>query len=410
MFNQILTAFQGFFSRSFWFGSFLPVALAAALHLVIAANAFPALVPLKTWLEAGLSDTATMFTIVVAALVVLAYALTPFIPLIRGILDGHLLPDWLHDRLRTNRIPQWRTANVKLEAAKGDYGAFALMSRTEIPKFWAAEETGCALGNAGDKPSIDRAVQAIKDMQDEMHLTRLPYQETARTAGAALIHALTNNASKLRPGHADGTNARALAQAKSTLISLIDEAMTESAYRIARVASRYHRIDLLPTRVGDARRFAERYSEDTYQVEFNYVWPRIQMLLKDDDAFSQRLSDAQSQVNFSALAFALTLTVPLVWLPVLLFAANAPWLFLAIGLLSPLIAFFLYELIVQSQSVFGEIVRVAVDKHRLPVLTRLMRQPLPATLAAERILWDGLRQASEPGNRVDLTLTHEKEQ
>ncbi|WP_027154888.1 hypothetical protein [Mesorhizobium sp. WSM2561] len=410
MFNQILTAFQGFFSRSFWFGSFLPVAVAAAFHLVIAANPFPALVPLRTWLDAGLSDTATMFTIVIAALVVLAYALTPFIPLIRGILDGHLLPDWLHDHLRKRRIPQWRTANEKLEAATSDYGLFTLISTVEIPKFWAAELTGDALGNARDQPTIATALETIENMQNEMRLTRLPKQETARIAAAALIDALTKNASNLPPVHPDRANASALARAKSTLISLIDEAMAESAYRIARVASRYHRIDLLPTRVGDARRFAERYSDDTYQVEFNYLWPRIQMLLKDDDAFSVRLSDAQSQVNFSVLALALALTVPLVWLPILLYTSNTPWLFLAIGFLSPPTAFFLYELIVQSQSVFGEIVRVAVDKYRLPVLTEIMRQPLPATLAAERILWERLKRAGEPGNQVDYTLTHEMKQ
>jgi hypothetical protein len=163
--------------------------------------------------------------------------------------------------------------------------------------------------------------------------------------------------------------------------------------------------------VGDARRLAERYSEDTYRVDFDYVWTRIQMLLPNDDSgFPQRLSDAQSQVSFSVLALMLALTVPLAWLPILFVTANTPWLFLTIGILSPLVLLFFYYLVVQSQSVFGEVVRVAIDKYRLQVLTEIMRQPLPATLAAERILWKGLKQASEPGNQFDLAFTHKKEQ
>jgi hypothetical protein len=163
----------------------------------------------------------------------------------------------------------------------------------------------------------------------------------------------------------------------------------------------------LPTRVGDARLLAERYSEDTYRVDFNYLWPRIQLLLpKADEGFFQRLQDAQSQVEFSVLALVLALTVPFVWLPVLLFISTTPWLFLVIGLLSPFALLFFYELVVQSQSVFGEVVRVAIDKYRLSVLTEVMRQPMPATLAAERALWARLRQASEPGNEADLSYMH----
>ena len=40
-FAQILGTIQGFFSRGFWFGSFLPVALAGTLHLFLANRIFP---------------------------------------------------------------------------------------------------------------------------------------------------------------------------------------------------------------------------------------------------------------------------------------------------------------------------------------------------------------------------------
>jgi hypothetical protein len=38
--TAILDTFKGFFSRTFWFGAFLPVAIAAGLHLAIASVVF----------------------------------------------------------------------------------------------------------------------------------------------------------------------------------------------------------------------------------------------------------------------------------------------------------------------------------------------------------------------------------
>ena len=212
------------------------------------------------------------------------------------------------------------------------------------------------------------------------------------------------------------SNSKLLAEGRKHLVTLIADARNEADYHRGVIASTHRidllptRLDLLPTRVGDARRITERYSEDTYQVDFDYVWTRIQMLLpKEDTEFLKRVGDAQSQVSFSVLALSLMLTVPPVWLPILLVTATTPWLFLAIGFLSPALVLFLYELVVQSQSVFGEVVRAAIDKYRIQVLTEVMRQPLPATLAAERLLWRGLSLASVPANAANLNLTHKKE-
>ena len=403
MFNQILTAFQGFFSRSFWFGSFLPVAIVAAMHIVIAGIALPAQVPLQEWLEATVSDKAASSTVVLAGLVVLAYVLVPVTPLVRGVLDGRLLPDWLHDRLQARRLKERLKASADAKAARLLFAEFRRFRQEEIRKIWDAQDKGNALPNCTDQPAIATAETEVGKVQTEM-LSGLPKLATVKGAFDALVHALELNPSK----RSDDAASKKLADARSLFIELITEAHKDAEYRSKRMAS-YDRMDR-PSRSGDARRLAERYSEDTYRVEFDYVWTRIQMLLpKEDDGFRQRLIDTESQVNFSVLALALAFTVPLFWLPFLLFTASSPWLFLAIGLLSPLVLRFFYELVVQSQTVFGQVVRVAIDKYRLQVLTEIMRQPLPATLTAERTLWTRLQQASEPGNQFDLTFAHRKE-
>lgn len=412
MFNQVLTKFQGFFSRSFWFGSFLPVAITAAFHLAVIEIVFPDLVPLSSWLKAGLGDKATELTLFIAALVVLAYVLTPFTPLFRGILDGRLLPDWLHDSLRASRYLSWREAKQKMSAAADDRGFFLRMYRVRVKEIWASQRA--PTGNGGPnahvieraKAAINQAKTAIDTALNSARSTGLP----DRSATEAAVSALIDAQGSCGPGTPEEKR-KELAQAQSLLIELLSEAESEAEYRLSRMTPTFRRVDLVPTRVGEARRLVERYSKDTYGVEFDFVWPRIQMLLpNDDDGFTQRLQDAQAQLNFSVLTLALAVTVPLVWLPMLLIKSTSPtsaWMFLAVGLLSPLILLFLYELVVQSQSVFGEVVRAAIDKYRLQVLTEIAHQPLPATLSAERALWMGLRMASEPGNEFDLAIVHE---
>jgi hypothetical protein len=411
MFNQIVNAFQGFFSRSFWFASFLPVAVIAALHIAIAELAFPGLIPVRDWLAAGLGDKATGLTVLVAALVVLAYALAPLTPLVRDMLDGRALPYWLHNLLRAARVADWQRAKNAMAAAMSAFNQFDLMYRQQPPKLADAAKKGNALGRVSDVQAIRSASAAIRTLQIQMQSSRIPDVAIAKEATAKLIDALERNASNL----ADD-DSKSLTAAKELFIALIADARMEADYHRGMISSTHRidllptRLDLLPTRVGDARRITERYSEDTYQVDFDYIWTRIQTVLpavpKDDTGFLQRLSDAQSQVSFSVLALLLTFTVPVVWLPILLFTDTTPWLFLTIGVLSPALVLFLYELVVQSQSVFGEVVRAAIDKYRLDVLTDMMRQPLPTTLAAERALWRGLALASAPRSEINASLVH----
>jgi hypothetical protein len=407
MFNDILTAFRGFFSRAFWFGSFLPVAVIAALHLAITAVAFPGPAPTREWLVADLGNQLTGLTVVAFGLIVLAYALSPFTPLVRGFLDGRLMPDWLHDALRRGRVPEWRDGTARMREALAEYEAFHRMNRAGVERLREEAAKGDARKAATDVAAISSAEAAVGDLQREMWVTRIPRRSAAQDAIDLLAVVLATNATNLRPGHSDEPASRRLGEARSLLISLIREARAEATYRFSRMAARYNRIDILATRVGDARRLAERYSGDAYHVEFDYLWSRIQLHLPTDDSgFPQRLSDAQSQVNFAVLAVVLTLTIPVVWLPVLLATATTPWLFLAIGALSPAALFFFYEQLVQSQFVFGEVVRVAIDRYRLEVLTDTMRQPLPQTLAAERALWERLKLAGEPGNAADFSYAH----
>ena len=52
-FSGLFDLFKGLFSRAFWFGTFLPLAIFAALNLMIAAVVFPGAVRREDWTKIG---------------------------------------------------------------------------------------------------------------------------------------------------------------------------------------------------------------------------------------------------------------------------------------------------------------------------------------------------------------------
>lgn len=406
MFDSMLTAFQAFFSRAFWFGCFLPVALGAVLHAVILSLAIPGVLPVDRIGKP--TETTMFFALTVGALVVLAYAIAPLTPALRAILDGWFLPDWLHDLLRAPRVRRCREMRQRAEQARTVHNAFNQIRNQEWPrKVWAAGEVGEGLCKADAIKKIEKAEAAICQLSAEMKRV-LPEPAQFQSALDMLCEALKVNSAKLSADHHDFANSERLALARSRLRTMIDQALDEAYYALARAEFKRSRSGILPTRVGDAREAVERYSLDAYRVDFDFVWPRIQMLLQKPvegaNDYYERLNDAQSQISFAVLSLALTATVPIIWLPVLALMSTKLWLFLLIGALSPIVIMLLYELVVQSQRAFGDVVKVAIDKYRQQVLTDILRQPAPRTLAAERHLWRQLKAATDPGNEFDLVF------
>ena len=61
-----------------------------------------------------------------------------------------------------------------------------------------------------------------------------------------------------------------------------------------------------------------------------------------------------------------------------------------------------YELVVQTQRAYGEVIKGMVDCNRIDVLTKTLRQPVPASLSAERELWGRVCRAEEKGDKADF--------
>lgn len=400
MFNQLITTFQGFFSRAYWFGSFLPVAVVAGLHLLLLELAFPATANVMQFLEKGFADTASTFTLFFVALVILAYALTPITPLVRGWLDGRLMQDWLHDHLRKERITKRLGAHEALKQLWETYARFASLSSVDNTTLPDAAAQGDKDPVKSDQSTVATARASLETIEQEVARKLLPNLKNAQKAFEDMKHALETNSSR-----GDTPAAKTLDALHRRLITLLDEATEEAQYRYDRADARTPSAVLRPTRIGDTRQATEAYCETVYKVDFDYLWPRIQMLvLAKTDDFATRLGDAEARLNFAVLTLALMASVPLVWFPVILSFQLSLWLFLGVAVVSPILMLFLREMVVQSQNMLGSLVRVAVDKYRLRVLTEIAHQPMPNTLEEERRLWEALMAVQTKQDAKDFVV------
>jgi hypothetical protein len=123
--------------------------------------------------------------------------------------------------------------------------------------------------------------------------------------------------------------------------------------------------------MADVQLLAEQYCSKAYRVDFDYIWSRLQFVVPaqsgsgNTDSLSDRLATARAQVDFSILSLALSLTVPLVWLPYLAWTSDSPVKYLVIAAASPLLGSLFYWVALESRIAFGEVAMAAVDMYRV---------------------------------------------
>ena len=432
-FNSVYTALQGFFSRSFWFATFLPVALFAVLHAAVASVALPSgrdpvkLFGIPLSIDAGGSSAqlVTAAPFIIVALVIIGYALTPLMPLFRGLLDGSLLPSGIHDWLRNARQAEATRKLGIINAARDDLGQLLRMHQaiySEKGDVRVAYAKAIDLKGALDEPLIAKAEEKLTALRAAT-VANGPMSTAAADAQQAVLAVLEVNnpdANKLKEkrgvnlSDADRKLVTRTNDVGDQLEELLGAAYDSSVYRFQFAKSRCRISAALAqpraTAIGDARFVVERYAWDVYQVDFDFLWPRLLVAMKAEKAEEPTLmaiDNARCQVDFAVLSLALALTIPLVWLPVLLLRGQSPWLFLAIGAATPLLLGFFYRLTFEAQLAFGELVKTSIDKSRFLVL-KMLRQPEPLTRSDERALWVRVAGAETDGRLVNLIYTPPK--
>jgi hypothetical protein len=398
--TDILSTFKGFFTRTFWFGSFLPIAIFAGIHLLVA-----------SWLGTGI-DLASLISadsnkligvpLAMFALVVVAYAATPLIPLVHGLLDATLLPQWLHDWLRREHLVEARAARRLVDGATAQFDQMGELNARLSASLQVARNTGNEHGALPAAGVLGRVGKKIDAMCRRFDRGWPPAAEKLTEAAHELDPILRANRTRLPANATDAQRAAAaqLSSAQTKLMELLKDAESNAAHELQGLLARNSRIaydNPQATRMADIRLLSEQYCSKAYGVDFDYIWSRLQFVVPaqsgsgNTDSLSDRLATARAQVDFSILSIALSLTVPLVWLPYLAWAGESPVKYLVIAAAAPLLVCLFYFVALESRTAFGDVAMAAADMHRFALLSGL-HLAMPASLADEREVWGDLQR------------------
>jgi hypothetical protein len=129
------------------------------------------------------------------------------------------------------------------------------------------------------------------------------------------------------------------------------------------------------------------YCESRYGFEFDFFWPRLQLVIQQNDKLGSSIVNAKIQVDFSILCLTLSALTGIMWVVLLTVIGNSLWTLLLIAIFVPPMVYGWLALVHASYTAFSELVRSAIDITRLDLLRKL-HLPLPETTEAERQLWE----------------------
>jgi len=402
MFGSVLDRLQGLISRSFVIASFFPLLIFAGVNAAIFAAAFPdaAKQALQEWQAHTERDTA----LTLVGVAVAAYLLAPLVPVFRLILEAEFLPPLLRNLMRHRYIREGERDRRKTREATSGYAWAKKCQADRVSSLQGARLKGGQSNSANQPHLIWRAylsVRLLGFVRGRLGVNRWLLERASRWVD----HALGNNSADLPVSNPNRGRSERLNDAHSRLLDELSIAVAETENRVLRCVARQRRTmvfdDPRPTRLGNLRAVAEKYVLSAYGVDFEFLWPRMQLVLVRDDKFAPRIEAAKAQLDFALLLFMLISLIPAIWLPLLAWKATDPWLFLGIGLSAPLLFAMFHRIVWESQRDFGEVLKAAVDGTRLEVL-KLLRQAPPPRLAKERETWAQLQRALEEGADVLL--------
>jgi hypothetical protein len=150
--------------------------------------------------------------------------------------------------------------------------------------------------------------------------------------------------------------------------------------------------DVLPTRLGNVLRSAEKYSYNRYAADTVLLWTRLGHLfpptfLANHTGYLASLEFLSVlTVGLSALSAASALTLAV--------TGHGALIFIIVLLGGHLFAYLAYLSAIQAAAQYGETLRAAFDLYRTELLVR-MRLGVPSSLADEKARWQTLKAFME---------------
>jgi hypothetical protein len=416
MFGQVLDKLSTWFGRAFLLSRYFPCLLFAIVNAAIAYAAFPiARDLLKKVFFATSGDKAIYIIGVLGAVAVISYAIAPFGQFVTRLLEGAYLPQWLAEVLV---LAQARQLEAQAEEERRLFLDRAALPEAKhvISRLATVREAGAALKRIADAPSIHQAETKIAALRVKRYLRRRISSGELIAAIGAIADALRRNCAevgllRLPVSVEEHSAAEKLSDLHTELTVVLvpyakDIAEEKEAVAVDRIERLFARGELAPTRLGNDAAALRGYCRTRYGIEFDFFWPRFQLVLQKNDKLSSAIAGAKIQLDFTILSLALTVVSTIVWIGLLYRLSDNLLLLVSIIFFGPLSTAFWLGAVHASHSEFAEVVRSAVDIGRFEVLQAL-RLPLPATTKVEKRTWERTARMAMLGEEsVDFTLKH----
>jgi hypothetical protein len=396
VFSQVLDKLDSWLGRSFLLARYFPWLLFAAANLLMAAAQFPSVrsVLVAEYSRIASADKVIDIVLALGAVAVIAYIVSPAILPITRVLEGQSLWRCIAEPLLLRR---WYQLRALADRRKQFFQDRAGMENKEtvIKRLAAFRQAGQEYGKITDPNAITRAENELVKLRPAARLNRPIKAGELALAIVAMADALHKNCADLlwlKPpiSETDPDNAKRLNKLHGELTDDILPYAIEIAERRERREldvneKLFGNAELAPTRLGNDVAALRSYCDTRYGLEFDFFWPRLQLVMKDDK-LAGKLSAAQIQVEFSILSLTLSAVFVAFWLTELgLWGHSFTSLLLLVVLGPPVIGLWLW-LVHSSYSTYAELVRGAIDVSRFDLLQAL-RRPLPQSTEAEIAVW-----------------------
>jgi hypothetical protein len=383
-------------SRSYLFGSLLPVLLAVLGSDMVTRLAFPRVHSLAAQLV-------TENTWMLLLLIVFAYVFSVLVEWLRRLLED--LP-FVFGRLRLallqHQIYLAETARRELEKYEELY--LDLVQQDWTKQLREARK-------AGSKAPLDSgAKDRLKAVEQKLIAAG---QNDVKGLSLATLMGPLGDLKELLDRYSANDNDKdskylgSLHEKASDLVRYVERALQTLQLRAFENYAAFPD-SIAPTRMGNIAGTLRSYAQTRYGMPLDIVWTRFQRVLQDDEKLSGTLQDAKIQLDFLVSLTWLAGAFTFVWSIVLGTCARASWTFLAVSVMGPLLVFSSYRLACRAYRIFAEVMRGAVDLHRFDLLAEL-RLPLPTFPEQERETWRRVSDWLGAGNNPDGTFFRHKE-
>lgn len=333
MLGNLLEKLSSFFSRSFLVNC-IPLLFFAFLHTLTAyfANAsFQGWVRLRVMPELGQASLVTFAALL--ALTIVAYVLSTLNLLMRQILEGRYLPDWIAAGLGQRHQDRLHKVERKLTQARRELGSLRTKGATWNEQLGEAMREGFATKRCSYiPPEAVKTVIRRRENNDTLAETHL------QAAVNALVPILKANSTQ-EVGNAQSDKLDAdNAEVRLAILYAIEQKESEVVRYFNVRQFDFAGAEIRPTRMGIIAETAAYYAKSRYGLNLDFFWSRLQKAIAADSTLYSNLQDAKSQLDFMVSMFWHTTLYTLIWVLVLPSAHPPLWEYAVVAGLGPLTA------------------------------------------------------------------------